>query len=144
MASTFLQTLYRRSNTLCWYKTSVELTTLQESIGLLCDIDDELCQFWVLMVLRVLMSGRNGERDMEAEYVNKSVILRTGGPRLVQGIVAAMLEPSRGAAESGPPAPVSDLILMVASDILQSLLCSHYDTTTPDQFRMFIEAVGQK
>jgi DnaJ homolog subfamily C member 13 len=38
----------------------------------------------------------------------------------------------------------SDLILMVTSDILQSLLCSYHDTTSPEHFQLFIGALANR
>jgi hypothetical protein len=141
-ACTFFQTLYRLSRTATGYKGSVELSTMQESISLLWDIGDVFCKYWGFYVLDVLLSGLP-KRDLETEYVNKSVILRTGGTELVNGLVSALLEPSTSTTTGGQQ-NVSDLILMVASDILQSLLCSHYDTTTPDQFGLFINALADQ
>jgi hypothetical protein len=139
-ACTFFQTLYRLSRTATGYKGSVELSTLQESLLLLWNIDDVFCKFWGFHVLNVLLSGLP-KRDLESEYVNKRVILTTGGAPLINGLVSALLEPS-SSITTGGGGDVSDLILMVASDILQSLLCSYHDTTTPDQFGLLINALA--
>lgn len=142
-ACAFFQTLYRLSRTVAGYKLSVELDTMQESISLLWEIDDVFCKFWGFQVLNVLLSGLSPTRDLEQEYVNKNVILNTGGIHLVKGLVAALLEPSCSRMAEGRQ-NVSDLILMVASDILQGLLCSYHDTTTPDQFGWFINTLGSQ
>jgi hypothetical protein len=139
-ASTFLQTLCILSKSPAGYKLSAELSTLQEAIPLLWAIDDVFCKFWSFQVLNVLLSGLP-RRDAEAEYVNKSVILSTGGQQLVQGLVSAMVEPSKQHVSNGV---VSDLVLMVASDILQSLLCSFHDTTSPENFGAFISALADR
>ena len=136
------QTLYRLSKTPAGYKLSAELTTLQESISLLWKIQDVFCKYWGLQVLNVLLSGLP-KRDMETEYVNKSVILRVGGSDLVEGIVNALLEPPKTQSSDGKEM-VSDLVIMVASDLLQSLLCSYHDTTRPEYFSAFISALADR
>jgi hypothetical protein len=140
-ACTFFQTLYRLSRTATGYKGSVELSTLQESILLLWNIDNVFCKFWGFHVINVLLSGLP-KRDLESEYVNKRVILKAGGADLINGLVSAMLGPSGSITTGGGEQDVSDLILMVASDILQSLLCSYHDTTTPEQFGLLIDALA--
>jgi len=141
-AGTFFQTLYRMSKTPTGYKLSAELTTMQESIPFLWDVNDVFCKFWAFKVLNILLSGLPS-RDLEAEYVNKSVILRTGGSSLVNGMVSALLDASMSMTKDGRR-KVSDLILMVASALLQSLLCSYHDTTAPEYFSAFIRALAEK
>lgn len=139
-ATTFLQTLYRLSRTLAGYKVSAELTTFQECIPELATIQDSLCKFWAFSVLNVLLSGLP-QRDLEAEFVNKSVVLRTAGRDfVVHGLVGALL-PEESAIRQDS---VSDLVLMVASDILQSLLCSYHDTTAAEHFGVIIAALAER
>ena len=50
----------------------------------------------VLITTANLLSGTNKDdptapRDMEAEYVNKNVLLKSGGPAMVDGVVSALL-----------------------------------------------------
>lgn len=142
VCATFFQTLYRLSKTPTGYKVSAELTTLQEAIPLLWEIDDVFCKYWAFAVLNVLLSGLP-TRDRETEYVNKSVILRAGGKLLVDGVLDALLEPSKGQSTDGMRR-VSDLVLMVASDLLQGLLCSYHDTTGPEDFSAFIVAMAER
>jgi hypothetical protein len=134
------QALYRLSQTPAGYKGTAELDTMQDCIALLWQLDDSFCQFWMLRVLRVLLSGPVN-RDKEVEFVNKSVILRTGGTTMIEGLVSTMLE--AGSTQPGGERVVSDLILFVASDILQSVLCSGYDTTSPEHFSAFIGALAK-
>lgn len=143
MASELLQTVYRLSQTMTGYKSSVELTTLQECIPLLFRITDNFCKYWGLNVLLVLVSALRPTREEEIEYTNKRVIFTTGGPALIAGLVAGLLEPSVKVNEQGRKV-VSDLMLMVSSDILQSLLCSNHDTTSPESFQALIEALGRE
>ena len=74
---------------------------------------------------------------MEAEYVNKNVVLECGGQELVEGLVTSLL-PNEGTLKGS----VSDLILMITSDILQSLLVSHQDTTCPEHHLALLNAVA--
>lgn len=139
-ATPMFQALYRLSQTPAGYKGTAELDTMQDCIALLWQLDDSFCQFWMLRVLRALLSGP-ANRDKEVEFVNKSVILRTGGTTMIEGLVSTMLE--AGSTQPGGERVVSDLILFVASDILQSVLCSGYDTTSPEHFSSFIGALAK-
>lgn len=138
-AAPLLETLFRLARTPAGYRGTAELTPLQDSIGLLWHVDDTFCKFWALRVLGLLLSSPP-ERDMEVEFVNKSVILKTGGQEMVDGLVWTLLHASEKKADG--QRLVSDLILMVSSDILQSILCSNYDTTSPEYFSAFIKALS--
>lgn len=143
LCSTLFQTLFRLSRTPTGYKVSAELSTLQESIPLIFLINDVFCKFWAFQVLKVLLSGLP-ERDQETEYVNKSVIFRAGGQTLVEGLVSALLEPSAALSSDGRKDQVSDMVLMVSSDILQSILCTYHDTTKPEDFSAIINALADR
>ena len=156
VAGTFFQTLYRLAKTTTGYKCSAELTTLRECLPTLWAIEDTFCKFGAYSVLNGLLSGTNkddpsAKRDMEAEYVNKNVLLKTGGPAMVDGLVSALLpggeeDPQHPTTrrQRAPQKQVSDLILMVTSDIFQSLLCSYHDTTSPEHFQAFIGALANR
>jgi hypothetical protein len=132
-AGPILQTLHRLSKTPAGYRNTIELATFLDCIPLLLTIDDAFSKFWAFRTLTVLLSGLPGKtRDKEAEYVNKSVIFKTGGTRLVHGLVMTLIDQN-----------VSDLTRMVMSDIFQSVLCSFADTTSPDIFSSFIQALGE-
>jgi DnaJ family protein C protein 13 len=128
-----LQTLHRLSKTPAGYKNSIELATFLDCIPLLLTIDDAFSKFWAFRAITVLLSGLPGKlRNKEIEYVNKSVIFTAGGPRTVHVMVQSILDQSS-----------SDLIHMVMSDILQSVLCSYADTTSPEVFVSFMKALGE-
>lgn len=131
-AGPLLQTLHRLSKTPAGYKNSIELATCLDCVPLLLTIDDAFTKFWAFRTMTVLLSGIPGKRDNEVEYVNKSVIFKAGGAQLVHGLVGTLLD-----------LKVSDLIRMVMSDILQSVLCSYADTTSPEVFSAFIQALGE-
>ena len=139
-ATPMFQTIYRLTQTATGYRDSVELSTLQAALGLFWDVDDVFCQFWALRVLYLLVSSNN-TRDMEIEFVNKSIVLRTGGQKLIHGLVATLIDANAKRPDGGQV--VSDLILMGSSDILQSILCSSNDTTSPEYFNAFIEALAK-
>ena len=152
MAGTMFQTLSRLAQTPTGYKNSAELTTLRECLPNLRTIEDTYCIYSAYSVLNVLLSGNTmkKQRDMETEYVNKNVILKCGGATMIDGLVVSLL-PAGGnddhAVSSSATVPhhvPSDLILMVTSDILQSLLCSYHDTTSPEHFQLFIGALANR
>ena len=131
-AAPMFQTLHRLSKTVAGYQHSIEMATCIDSLPLLWTIEDPFCKFWAFRALTVLISGLPRSRDKEVEYVNKSIIFKAGGPQLIKGLVNSLLN------EKG-----SDLIRMVMSDILQSVLCSFADTTSPEHFGALIQALGE-
>jgi DNAJ protein RME-8 N-terminal len=132
-AGPMLQTLHRLSKTPAGYKNTIELATFLDCLPLLLTINDPFSKFWGFRTLTVLLSGLpNKMRDKEIEYVNKSVIFKTGGPQLIHGLVLSLLDQR-----------ASDLTRMVMSDILQSILCSFADTTSPEVFSVFMQALGE-
>jgi len=132
-AGPILQTLHRLSKTPAGYKNSIELATFLDCVPLLLTIDDAFSKFWAFRAITVLLSGLPGKlRNKEIEYVNKSVIFTAGGPRIIHVMVQSILDQG-----------TSDLIRMVMSDILQTILCSYADTTSPEVFSRFIKALGE-
>lgn len=147
VASALFQTLHRLTKTMTGYKCSADLTTLRDCLPSLWGIEDTFCKFGAYSVLNALLSGTNKDnpsvkRDMEAEYVNKNVLLKSGGRSMLDGLVSSLLPADDS--QSATQREVSDLILMVTSDILQSLLCSYYDTTSPEHFHAFIGALAHR
>ena len=136
-ASTILfATIYRLSTAPTGYQKTVDLTTFQECIPLIVGIKDVFAKFWAFRVLSKLVIGLSGEkRNRETEFVNKSVVLKAGGMVLMKDLVASLTSYGKMGG--------SDLMQMVTSDLLQSLLCSHYDTTTPEYFSALIQALSE-
>ena len=129
----FFQVLYRLSGTEVGYTKSSDLTTLQETLPLMTGIVDPFCRFWSLKVTNRLLSGRE-KRDLEAEYVNKAMLLRLGGNDFIENLVAGLTDTDK----------ISDLIRMVTSDLLQSLLVSFHDTTAPEHFSGLLGALTRR
>lgn len=115
----------------CHPKMAADLTSLRELVPLIFKVENDFCRYTGLLVLEATLTGKP-ERDLEAEYVNKNVFFQSCGPVLVGGIVSC-LDPG-----------ASDLIHMVASNILQSILCSHQDTTTPDNFQLTLDRLATR
>jgi hypothetical protein len=115
----------------CHPKMAADLDSLRELVPLNFRIESDFCKYTGLLVLQAALTGKE-ERDLEAEYVNKNVFFQSSGQVLVEGIVSC-LEPG-----------ASDLILMVASNMLQSILCSHQDTTTPDNFKLTLDRLATR
>jgi DnaJ homolog subfamily C member 13 len=133
VAGPMFQTLHRLSKTPAGYRSSVDLATFLDCLPLLLTIDDPFSKFWGFRTLTVLLSGLpNKLRDKEVEYVNKSVIFKKGGPNLIYGLVLSLLDQR-----------ASDLTRMVMSDVLQSILCSFADTTSPEVFSVFMQALKE-
>ena len=139
-AAPLLQTLHRLCKTNAGYKHSIELATFIDCLPLLWTIDNVFCKFWAFRCLAVLLAAHG---DKELEYVNTSVIFKAGGQQLVNGLVSSLLNITDGK-NGNKNSDVSDLIRMVMSDILQSVLCSGADTTSPEVFSSLIRALGEQ
>jgi DnaJ family protein C protein 13 len=157
MVGTMFQTLYRLVQTTTGYKNAAELTTLRECLPYLWTLNDTFCMYSAYSVLNVLLSGTiittmnkknpspSPQRDMETEYVNKNVILKCGSTNMIDGLVASLLPSGHNHHPNDMVVVVpSDLLLMVTSDILQGLLCSYHDTTSPEYFQQFIGALANR
>ena len=115
-------------------KAGAELEFLRTNVVLICNIPDLLCQLYGLQVLQAILTGADQqERDMETEFVNKNVMLQSGGKPLMDSLVNVL-----------DVASSSDLILMVGTDIVQSLLCSHQDTTSPEHFAALLDCLATR
>ena len=121
------------------------------------------CQYWAWTLIQTLVSARGASsssattstttptttttksRDMEAEYVNKNVILTRGGTALQQALVSSLFGSTTTNNDTNHHYhyPHSELIVLVTSDILQSVLCTSSDTTSPTHFRVLLQAVAQ-
>jgi hypothetical protein len=89
-----LQTLHQLSKTThAGCKPSMELATFADCVPFLLTLKGILSERWAHQVPDVPLSGTN-ERDREAEHVKKSVILKAGGTRLVNGLVSSLLSES--------------------------------------------------
>jgi DnaJ family protein C protein 13 len=135
-SAVLFSSLFRLSQAPTGYRKTVELTTFQETLPHIVGIHDVFSKFWAFQVLKALVVGLPGEqRDRETEYVNKNVIVKAGGTRMVKGLVESLTSYGK---DGG-----SDLMQMVTSDILQSLVCSHYDTTAPEHFAAVTQALSE-
>jgi len=137
-----LQTLYRLMLTPSGYRFTVEDPCVLRTLPKIWQIDDTFTLYWSIKCLSALLLPRAfaAERDKETEFVNKSVVFGDQVPGMTRGLVESLLgEDSKGDKTSSTS--VSGLIQMVASNTLESILCSHYDTTSPAIFNGFINAL---
>jgi hypothetical protein len=121
-----LQCLYRLMITPKGYET-----TAQNEIArrLFCDLwkfHDPFVQYWFLKTLSALVLPLpfSTSRDIELESMNKSYLLAPKSS-IASGMISSLLKFKYD--------QNSLLLLMVASNILESILCSHHDTTSSDQ-----------
>ena len=151
------QTIHRLSRTSSGRKNT--LSECPAALGSirrgLTDLTDPLASYWSLMVLSALLScpvstsavpaiARGGDRDKEAEFANKSVILSAEG--VVDGLVGLLFGRQAGKESGGRggTAGCSDLIVAVIGTILESVLCSKHDTTGPKHFSAFISSLAMR
>jgi hypothetical protein len=102
-------------------------------------IKDDFTLYWALKCASALLLPRPFAmvREEANEVSNKHKML-TQIPDLVTFLVG-----KRGDFDKGclPPQP-SELVLMVVSNILESILCSHQDTTTPEGFSSLVSGLA--
>ena len=127
-----LQSLYRLMLTSKGYQTSVKNGS---AIRLFCDLwkyHDPFVQYWFLKTLSALLLPLpfSTSRNVESESTNKRYLL-SPQINIASGIISFMLKFKYD--------QNSALLLMVVSNILESVLCSHHDTTASDQFAHMVD-----
>ena len=143
------QTLYRLMMTEIGYTSTADNKEAIKTLSGVWRIEDSFALYWSLKCLSVLLLPRPfaRERDREAEFVNKSILL---GPRSVitGGLIGCMLGNTRRADIADNDDLISkvcsELVLMVVSNIIESILCSHHDTTSPEQFSKFVKELSSQ
>jgi hypothetical protein len=129
------QSLYRLMMTEIGYSTTAENRDMVKCVNIMFNLNNTLALYWFLKCLSALLLPRpfTEERDKRNEFMNKSTLLesRTNITKhLVGGIMRRKLK-HRGHDDRNAQveSDCSDLIIMVTSNIIESILCSHRDTT---------------
>jgi hypothetical protein len=78
----------------------MKLATFTDCVPSLLTLKDILSKYWAYQALNVLLSGTK-KRDREVECVNKRVMFKADGTRLIHGLVSSLLSEN-----------MSDLIIM--------------------------------
>ena len=122
------QTLYRLMMTETGYASTAK------------NEEDPFALYWSLKCLSVLLLPRPfaRERERKSEFINKGFLLYSKS-NVVNKLVGCMMESGCQSDQF-----FSVLVSMVCSNIVESLLCSHHDTTSPDQISSFIKILSTK
>jgi hypothetical protein len=144
------QSLYRLMMTEVGYSTTAENKEMVSCVESILEIKDNLAIYWFLKCLSALLLPRPfvDERDKRNEFVNKNILLetRTGiSSALVSVIIGTRRHGKKyGAASRQFEQKCSDLVIMVASNIIESILCSHQETTPSERGNELIQEIRQK
>jgi hypothetical protein len=141
-----LQTLYRLMLTPIGYSTTTEDVIAMKALSVLWKVEDTFALYWYLKCASALVLPRPFavERDTDSEHINKNHVLGQ-----VPGIIGELLQCMVGVkgeqkSKVETSSRDSDLILMVASNIVESILCSHQDTTSPQHFAEFMNGLAKR
>lgn len=144
------QSLYRLMMTEVGYSMTAENKEMVSCVESILEIKDNLAIYWFLKCLSALLLPRPfvDERDKRNEFVNKNILLetRTGiSSALVSVIIGTRRHGKKyGAASRQFEQKCSDLVIMVASNIIESILCSHQETTPSERGNELIQEIRQK
>lgn len=118
-----LQTLYRLLLTEDGYCSTVKIADVQGAIEMFWDVESVFLEYWALKCISALVLPRpfTRQRDLRAEFQNKEYILARKH-FVSKKLVEIMTSPS------------SELNAMVSSNTIESIICSHKDSTTASQF----------
>ena len=134
------QTLYRLMMTETGYASTAKNEEVVNAIFDIWCIKDPFALYWSLKCLSVLLLPRPfaRERERKSEFINKGFLLYSKS-NVVNKLVGCMMESGCQSDQF-----FSVLVSMVCSNIVESLLCSHHDTTSPDQISSFIKILSTK
>ena len=126
------QSLYRLMLTPIGYNQTTEVQDAMNvmSTKLSC-IDNELTLYWSLKCVSALLLPRpfTAERKIEQESSNKRIVLKKI-PNLANFLVNSKICDS-------------ELLLMVVGNILESVLCSHRDTTSDEDYSVLLDELSK-
>jgi len=148
--ATLLQSIYRIVRCEIGFSTVLDVPGALETLGRLLQMKDSFATFWSVKVLHALVTCPYEPRNREQEFVNKQLLLsRTNICESLVSLLVGVGSASGGWTEGPlnakrrPKTIVSDLILFAASELLESILCSGHDTTSPDQFEALISSLSK-
>ena len=151
--ATLIQSIYRIVRSQAGFQCCLEIPNSLDTFENLLQMRDSFSLFWSVKLLNALVTCPNHPRDREQEFVNKQLLL--GRHRIIDALVSLMIgvgsaaggwseEPQRSPSTNDEgKQSVSDLILVSTSELLESVLCSGHDTTSPVQFGSLISSISR-
>uniref|UniRef100_A0A7S1BP53 J domain-containing protein n=1 Tax=Corethron hystrix TaxID=216773 RepID=A0A7S1BP53_9STRA len=150
IVATLLQSIFRIVQCPAGFMAVAEMSYYCPLFSSLLKMWDSFALYWAVRTLGAVM--KCGEpRNREQEFVNKQLLLSS--PLEILHALVALLIGQGGAASSWsvsvgnaalPPSGErsSDLLLMAASEVIESILCGCYDTTAPPHFDVMITSLS--
>ena len=141
------QTLYRLMLTEVGFSSTATNEEIIDALEGICCVQDPFTLYWSMKCLSALLLPRPFAqgRDKATEVRNKSILLHPGSKmpkHLIDSIEKYIHDPD--ANRSSRQSIHSDLVLMVCSNVIESLLCSHHDTTSLKQRSALVEILSTK
>jgi len=155
--ATILQSVYRIVRCQAGFQAIAEIPDSVKFFESILKIGDVFGIFWSVKLLSAVVTCSYNPRDREQEFVNKQMFL--GRPDIYQSLISLMI--GVGTASGGwdeypignyvdttstnmrSRSSVSDLVLVSTSELLESILCSGHDTTSPSQFEMVVQSISR-
>jgi hypothetical protein len=144
------QTLYRLMMTEIGYSFTAIIKEMTGALNEIWMIQDSFGLYWALKCVSALLLPRpfTKERDNLAELHNKGILI-TPKTSVAVNLVRCMVGNTKiseniGSDHGELSAICSDLVSMVASNIIESILCSHHDTSTTIQVASFIGEISKE
>jgi len=142
------QTLYRLLMTEIGYNSTSNLKEMTGILNEIWIIQDSFGLYWSLKCVSALLLPRpfTHHRDKIVESDNKGVLI-TRKTSMAANLVRCVVGTPENSEETGSvqlPATCSDLVSMVASNIIESVLCSHHETTSPVQITSFVDELSKE
>jgi hypothetical protein len=145
-----LQSLYRLMMTDVGYSTTAENKEMLSCVKSIVEMNHNLAHYWFLKCLSALVLPRPfiDERDKRNELMNKNILLD-----MKTGIISVLVSAIKGTQRRQKSYEVSseqfrrnssDLVIMVASNIIESILCSHRETTPSEKGSQLIQEIREK
>lgn len=141
------QSLYRLMMTEVGYSTAAENKEMVSCVKSISEINNNLALYWFLKCLSALILPRPfvDERDKRNEFMNKSILLdkRTGIISSLVGVIVGSRRNRERCEDATRQCAMnsSDLVIMVASNIIESILCSHRETTPSEKINDLIQEI---
>jgi len=142
------QTLYRLLMTEIGYNSTSNLKEMTGILNEIWIIQDSFGLYWSLKCVSALLLPRpfTHHRDKIVESDNKGVLI-TRKTSMAANLVRCVVGTPENSEETDSvqlPATCSDLVSMVASNIIESVLCSHHETTSPVQITSFVDELSKE
>lgn len=135
--------------------TEIGYSTSSQNKEMVTSLDDffdmksnKLAWYWFFKCLSILLLPRPfvDERDKKSEIMNKSILLdsRTGVIKELVGSIMGRKQHSHHDIDQNGYSDRSEVVTMVAGNIIELIICSHHDTTPIQRSRDVFEEIREE